>query len=140
MLYDLFIAPFAEFEFMRRALVGRDRARARRAAARRFSDVAPHVPDRRRDGARDPARRRDRLSRRRPVAVRHDGGGLIAGFVVAVGAGAVARTTILQEDASLAAFYLISLALGVTIVSLKGSNIDLLHVLFGWCWRSTIRP
>jgi zinc/manganese transport system permease protein len=36
-----------------------------------------------------------------------------------------------REDASLAAFYLISLALGVTIVSLRGSNIDLLHVLFG---------
>jgi zinc/manganese transport system permease protein len=58
-------------------------------------------------------------------------GGLIAGFVVALASGAVARVTVLREDASLAAFYLISLALGVTIVSLKGSNIDLLHVLFG---------
>ncbi|MDR3374960.1 MAG: metal ABC transporter permease, partial [Ancalomicrobiaceae bacterium] len=28
-------------------------------------------------------------------------------------------------------FYLLSLALGVTIVSLHGSNVDLLHVLFG---------
>ena len=43
----------------------------------------------------------------------------------------VARSTELKEDASLAAFYLISLALGVTIVSLKGTNVDLLHVLFG---------
>jgi zinc/manganese transport system permease protein len=43
----------------------------------------------------------------------------------------VARTTGLKEDASLATFYLASLALGVTIVSIKGSNIDLLHVLFG---------
>jgi zinc/manganese transport system permease protein len=58
-------------------------------------------------------------------------GGLAAGLIVAVGSGTVARTTILREDASLAAFYLISLALGVTIVSLRGSNIDLLHVLFG---------
>ncbi|MBO0734807.1 MAG: metal ABC transporter permease [Methylocapsa sp.] len=58
-------------------------------------------------------------------------GGLAAGLIVAVGSGAVARTTILREDASLAAFYLISLALGVTIISLRGSNIDLLHVLFG---------
>ncbi len=58
-------------------------------------------------------------------------GGLAAGLLVAVGSGAVARTTILREDASLAAFYLISLALGVTIISLRGSNIDLLHVLFG---------
>jgi zinc/manganese transport system permease protein len=43
----------------------------------------------------------------------------------------VARATALKEDASLAAFYLLSLALGVTIVSLRGSNVDLLHVLFG---------
>ena len=46
-------------------------------------------------------------------------------------AGVVARTTELKEDASLATFYLVSLALGVTIVSIKGTNIDLLHVLFG---------
>jgi zinc/manganese transport system permease protein len=58
-------------------------------------------------------------------------GGLAAGFIVVLLAGLVTRATSLKEDASLAAFYLISLALGVTIVSLKGSNIDLLHVLFG---------
>jgi len=58
-------------------------------------------------------------------------GGLIAGFTVAILAGVVARTTELKEDASLATFYLASLALGVTIVSIKGTNIDLLHVLFG---------
>jgi zinc/manganese transport system permease protein len=55
----------------------------------------------------------------------------VAGVVVAVLAGLVTRVTALKEDASLAAFYLLSLALGVTIVSLKGSNVDLLHVLFG---------
>jgi len=58
-------------------------------------------------------------------------GGLIAGVVVAMGAGAVSRFTVQKEDASMAAFYLISLALGVTIVSLRGSAIDLFHVLFG---------
>ncbi len=58
-------------------------------------------------------------------------GGLMAGLIVAIVSAVVARTTILREDASLAAFYLISLALGVTIISLRGSNIDLLHVLFG---------
>ena len=58
-------------------------------------------------------------------------GGLAAGVIVAVLAGLVARVTALKEDASLAAFYLLSLALGVTIVSLRGSNVDLLHVLFG---------
>jgi len=58
-------------------------------------------------------------------------GGLAAGIVVALLAGLVARATALKEDASLAAFYLLSLALGVTIVSVKGSNVDLFHVLFG---------
>jgi len=58
-------------------------------------------------------------------------GGLVAGFAVALLAGLVSRSTGLKEDASLATFYLASLALGVTIVSVKGTNIDLLHVLFG---------
>ena len=58
-------------------------------------------------------------------------GGLIAGFVVALLAGLVARATSLREDASLAAFYLLSLALGVVIISTRGSNVDLLRVLFG---------
>lgn len=58
-------------------------------------------------------------------------GGLIAGFAVAILAGLVTRTTGLKEDASLATFYLTSLALGVCIVSIKGNSIDLLNVLFG---------
>jgi zinc/manganese transport system permease protein len=58
-------------------------------------------------------------------------GGLIAGFAVALLAGLVSRSTGVKEDASLATFYLASLALGVTIVSIKGTNVDLLHVLFG---------
>jgi zinc/manganese transport system permease protein len=58
-------------------------------------------------------------------------GGFAAGLAVALAAGLVARSTVLREDASLAAFYLVSLALGVLIVSVRGSNIDLLHVLFG---------
>lgn len=58
-------------------------------------------------------------------------GGVAAGLLVAVGSGLVARSTVLREDASLAAFYLISLALGVLIVSTRGSSVDLLHVLFG---------
>jgi zinc/manganese transport system permease protein len=58
-------------------------------------------------------------------------GGLVAGLAVAILSGVVSRTTSLREDASFASFYLASLALGVLIVSLRGSNIDLLHVLFG---------
>jgi len=58
-------------------------------------------------------------------------GGLIAGLVVAVLSGVVARSTEMKEDASLAVFYLVSLALGVVIVSAYGSDLDLLEILFG---------
>ncbi|MCJ2084024.1 metal ABC transporter permease [Methylobacterium sp. J-090] len=58
-------------------------------------------------------------------------GGLAAGLAVALLAGAVTRSTLIKEDASLAAFYLISLAAGVVLISLRGSQIDLLHILFG---------
>ncbi len=58
-------------------------------------------------------------------------GGIAAGLVVAVGAGLIARSSVLREDASLATFYLLSLALGVLIVSLRGNHLDLMHVLFG---------
>ncbi|MBB2971452.1 zinc ABC transporter permease AztB [Mesorhizobium sp. RMAD-H1] len=58
-------------------------------------------------------------------------GGLIVGLLVALGSGIVSRFTIQKEDASMAAFYLISLAVGVLLVSWRGSSIDLMHVLFG---------
>lgn len=58
-------------------------------------------------------------------------GGLAACLVVALLSGAVSRLTALKEDTSLAALYLVSLALGVLIVSVKGSPRDLLHILFG---------
>jgi zinc/manganese transport system permease protein len=130
-LYDLFIGPFAEFEFMRRALAG---ALALSLGAcpigvflmlRRMSLVGDAMAHAILPGA--------------AVGFLVSGlnlfamtaGGLIAGFVVALLTGLVARMTELKEDAALATFYLLSLALGVTIVSLKGTNIDLLHVLFG---------
>lgn len=58
-------------------------------------------------------------------------GGLLAGLAVVFASGLVARTTVLREDTSLAAFYLLSLAVGVLIISSQGRNVDLLHVLFG---------
>lgn len=58
-------------------------------------------------------------------------GGLIAGWVVALLSGGLARITVLKEDANLAVFYLLSLALGVLLVSTQSRNIDLLHLLFG---------
>ncbi|MBU6156835.1 MAG: metal ABC transporter permease [Alphaproteobacteria bacterium] len=58
-------------------------------------------------------------------------GGVIAGLIVALLAGMTSRATGMKEDASLAGFYLASLALGVLIVSAAGSSVDLLHILFG---------
>jgi zinc/manganese transport system permease protein len=131
MLCDIFIAPFTDFQFMRRALVGMFA----------LSVGAPPI------GVFLMLRRMSLIGDAMAHAILPGaaigflfaglslfamaGGGLIAGFLIAIGAGLIARSTPLKEDASLAAFFLISLALGVTIVSLKGSNIDLMHFLFG---------
>lgn len=131
MLYDVLVAPFAEFEFMRRALAG-TLALALGAGPigvflmlRRMSLVGDAMAHAILPGAAVGFL----LSGLSLFAM--TAGGLIAGFVVALLTGVVARTTELKEDAALATFYLLSLALGVTIVSLKGTNVDLLHVLFG---------
>ena len=131
MLYDSLVAPFIEFEFMRRALVGTT-ALALGAGPvgvflmlRRMSLVGDAMAHAILPGAAIGFL----LSGLDLFAM--TAGGLVAGFVVALAAGLVARATEIKEDASLATFYLMSLALGVTIVSLKGSNLDLLHVLFG---------
>jgi zinc/manganese transport system permease protein len=58
-------------------------------------------------------------------------GGFVAGLTVVLAAGLISRVTVLREDASLAAFYLTSLAAGVMLASLSGSGIDLVHLLFG---------
>ncbi len=131
MTYDLLVAPFADFEFMRRALVGAFALAIAGAPLGMFlvlrrmalsGDAMAHA-----------------ILPGAAVGYLVAGlsapamtlGGLAAGVVVALGAGVAARATILREDASLAGLYLGSLALGVTLVSLRGSNIDLLHVLFG---------
>jgi len=130
-LYDLMVSPFAEFEFMRRALVG-VLALAIGAAPvgvllmlRRMSLMGDAMAHAILPGA--------------AVGYLMSGlslfamttGGLVAGLVVALAAGGVARATEIKEDASLAALFLVSLALGVAIVSLRGNNVDLLHFLFG---------
>jgi zinc/manganese transport system permease protein len=131
MIYDLFFAPFAEFEFMRRALVGASTLAFGAAPIgvilmlRRMSLVGDAMAHAILPGAAIGFL----LSGLNLFAM--TAGGMIAGFVVAVLAGLVARSTELKEDASLAVFFLISLAIGVTIVSMRGTNIDLLHFLFG---------
>lgn len=131
MIYDALIAPFAEFEFMRRALAGVVALALGGAPIgvflmlRRMSLVGDAMAHAILPGAAIGFL----LSGLNLFAMTF--GGLIAGFAVAILAGVVARVTELKEDASLAGFYLVSLALGVTIVSIRGTNIDLLHVLFG---------
>jgi zinc/manganese transport system permease protein len=63
-------------------------------------------------------------------------GGIAAGVLVALLASAAtrfeaARSGGERSEAPLAVMYLMSLAAGVLLVSLRGSNIDLMHVLFG---------
>ena len=130
-MIDAIVSPFVEFSFMRRALVG----------CLALSLGAPPI------GVFLMLRRMSLMGDALSHAVLPGAaigyllfglslpamsfGGFIAGLTVALAAGLVARTTLLREDASLAGFYLVSLALGVLIVSIRGSNIDLLHVLFG---------
>lgn len=131
MIADALIAPFTEFEFMRRALAGVIALSLGGAPIgvflmlRRMSLVGDAMAHAILPGAAIGFL----LSGLNLLAMTF--GGLIAGFAVAILAGLVARVTELKEDASLAAFYLVSLALGVAIVSINGTNIDLLHVLFG---------
>lgn len=131
MIYDAFVSPFIEFEFMRRALVG---CLALSLAAgpvgtflmlRRmslFGDAMAH--------AILPGAALGYLAFGLSLTAMTLGG-LATGLLVVLLAGLVTRATTLREDASIAGFYLISLALGVSIVSLNGSNVDLLRVLFG---------
>lgn len=58
-------------------------------------------------------------------------GGLAAGLAVAILSTAASRMTALREDASLAAFFIISLALGTLLVATFGTDDELLHILFG---------
>jgi len=58
-------------------------------------------------------------------------GGFAAGVLVVALAGWISRHTELKEDASLAAIYVVALALGVILISGHGTQLDLLHILFG---------
>jgi zinc/manganese transport system permease protein len=57
-------------------------------------------------------------------------GGLASGLLVAALAGLAAREKA-RRDAGLVAFYLVALSLGVILVAWRGSNVDVMRVLFG---------
>lgn len=130
-MFDFFLQPFVEFEFMRRALLGCLAISVSAAPVgvflmlRRMSltgDVMAHaiLP-----GAAIGFLIAGLSTEAMTI------GGIVAGCLVALLSGIVSRSTNVAEDSSMAAFYLISLALGVLIISVKGSQVDLLHVLFG---------
>ncbi len=130
-LWDTVLAPFVEFAFMRRALVA-TLALSLSAAPlgvfltlRRMSllgDALSHavLPG---------VAMGFMLSGLSLTAMAL--GGVLAGMLVAGIAGLVTRFTALKEDASLAAIYLVALALGVMLISGHGTQLDLLHILFG---------
>ena len=130
-MWDLFIAPFTEFAFMRRALAGAI------ILAVSAGPLGVFLMLRRMSLAGDamshailPGAAAGFLVSGLAV-LPMTLGGFAAGIVVALLSGLVSRNTMLREDISLAALYLISVALGVVLISLRGSNVDLLHVLFG---------
>lgn len=130
-LYSLLLEPFAEFSFMRRALVACFAVGLGSGpigvllVLRRMSLVGDALSHAILPGA--------------AIGFLISGfsllsmsvGGMIAGLSVALMSGVISRMTSTHEDASFAAFYLVSLALGVMIVTTRGSNVDLMHVLFG---------
>jgi len=130
-LWFLLVAPFADFAFMRRALVATLGLSLSAAplgvllTLRRMSllgDALSHavLPG---------------------VAVAYlvaglslpamAAGGVLAGLAVAALAAAISRGTQLREDASLTALYLLALAVGVMLISRQGNQLDLLRILFG---------
>ncbi len=130
-MWDLLVAPFLDFAFMRRALVGC------LAMALGATPVGVFLMLRRMSLTGDamahailPGAALGYLSAGLSLGAMTLGG-LAAGLTVALLSGAAARATALREDATLAAFYLISLALGVLLVSMRGGAVDLMHVLFG---------
>jgi len=130
-MYDIFIEPFVEFIFMRRALV------ACIAIALSCGPLGVLLVLRRM------SLMGDALSHAilPGIAIGYlitglwlpglSLGGVAAGLLVAFVSGKAARKTILAEDASFTGFYIISLALGVLILSVKGGNMNLTHFLFG---------
>lgn len=131
MIWEIFIEPFSNFGFMRRALMGCI------AVAVGATPIGVFLMLRRMSLTGDamahailPGAAIGYLIAGLSLLAMTIGG-LIAGMFVALASGFVSKQTELKEDASLAAFYLISLALGVLIVSMRGSNVDLMHVLFG---------
>lgn len=131
MLYTVLVQPFVEFGFMRRALVAcfalglSCGPLGTLLVLRRMSLMGDAMAHALLPGA--------------AVGFLYAGlsltamgaGSFVAALLVASLAGGVSRLTSQKEDASFAAFYLIALAAGVMLISMRGTSVDLMHVLFG---------
>jgi zinc/manganese transport system permease protein len=130
-MYELLVQPFAEYGFMRRALIG--------GVALSFgcAPVGVFLVLRRM------SLMGDALSHAALPGVAAafllfglslpamSVGGFIAGVIAVLAAGGIARSARVGEDTSFAALFLLALALGVLLIGLRGGTVDLLHVLFG---------
>ncbi len=130
-LHELLMAPFADYGFMRRALVACAALSVGSAPVgvllvlRRMSLVGDAMAHALLPGA--------------ALAFVMAGfslwamslGAFTAALAVALAAGWLTRRTAQREDASFTALYLVALAAGVLLVSSHGSSVDLMHVLFG---------
>lgn len=131
MVYDFFFAPFADYAFMKRALV------ACLALALGGGPVGVLLVLRRMSLMGDALAHS--VLPGAAVGFLVGGlslpaigfGGAIAGLAVALLSGITSRATGQMEESSLAGFFLIALAAGVLIVSLGGSAVDLRSLLFG---------
>ena len=131
MLYENLVQPFVEFGFMRRALV------ASLALAVGGSSIGVFLILRRMSLMGDALAHA--LLPGAALGFLVGGlslpamslGGFLAGIVTALASGIIARFSNMREDASVAAAYLTAMALGVLIVSMRGSAVDLMNILFG---------
>jgi len=130
-LWELLIGPFAEFAFMRRSLVATLALSISAAplgvflTLRRMSLLGDAISHAILPGV---AIGFMLFGLSLPAMA---AGGVMAGMAAAALAGFISRFTTLKEDASLAAIYLVALALGVTLLAKQGTQLDLLHILFG---------
>lgn len=129
--YEFFFAPFEQFFFMRRALVGTF------ALALGCGSIGLFLVMRRMTLIGDAMSHA--VLPGVAVAYLYVGlslpamslGGILAGLFVVGLSHVSSRFSVLKEDASLAAYYLMSLALGVILVTRYSSQVDLIHILFG---------
>lgn len=131
MLFDLFIRPFQDYDFMRHALLACMATSLTSGilgvilVLRRLSLVGDALSHGILPGI--------------AVAYMTAGfsltlmsiGGLVAGVLIAVLASYFAKHTKLREDATLSGFYLFSLALGILLLSLSSGGMKISHLLFG---------